>query len=735
MEDEIARLRAQLAGLHGAARTRPLLDLGHRCADRYWRTGPGTPAALPYLNECIEALEEAHGYLPSGDQMHGQVGLLLGIQLTARRGAHNGPEADRDRAIPLLEEAVVVRQLPPVLVAMGRFTLGQQLLDRALRALPMPDQFLAGMGGMSSGMPVGLPGAMGGVGLGMSGSGGLGGMAGATPSASIADVEQAQDCFRAVVAESPVPEMVRFAETMLVVAEALAALLGGFGGGPFGFDLGKMAQTVSALQGLQQGGAGLGGGFGAGIGPNGIAWGMSPEDYAQHFALIRPEQRPVAVSFGQDPARGGKSAASADSSEQVLPAAPPTADVAALRESTRNLLPDGIDLFASITALLQEPDPPEHLDELVALASTVVSCGEAPSGLDRLVLAAALYVRGLRDDGGWGDEDQDAPAEGDVQAAAVSLLAAAETLPGLQLESIPVVVFLATLLPDRTLAGVAEHLSPLTKLLRDVGADAAILPEPVASLWWNAVDGRLENAGTIGPSGGPKRIVVVGDAPPSSVSDAIVSCVASLGQLAVLARREDVPAVASGDAVFVVNPRGDRQAATVPAMLLRRTFYPGSVGLGSLIEDVGGRGTAEQVRARLGASLLHLDCGVTPEGALELADGTELSLQGVMEGGGGLAILPPGCFLPLADRLVEAGFSGVVGWGRDVAEEVAAVLVYVLHSELADGARTPAEAVREVRRWIAAPDPSVLPTLLAGHAERLANLSADAGPVMIYRGR
>jgi hypothetical protein len=261
-----------------------------------------------------------------------------------------------------------------------------------------------------------------------------------------------------------------------------------------------------------------------------------------------------------------------------------------------------------------------------------------------------------------------------------------------------------------------------------------ILPEPVGSLWWNARDSRLENTGTVGLSAGPERIVVVGDAPPPFVSDATVSCVASLGQLAELARR-DVPAVVTGDAVFVVNPRGDREAAMVPAMLLRRTFYPGSTGLGRLIEDVGGAGTAEQVRARLGASLLHLDCGVTAEGALELADGTELSLESLTEVGAGLAILPPGCFLPLADRLVQAGFSGVVGWGREVTEEVAAVLVYVLHSELADGGRTPAEAVAEVRRWIAAPDPSVLPTLLAGHADKLANLSADGGAVMIYRGR
>ena len=237
------------------------------------------------------------------------------------------------------------------------------------------------------------------------GLGGLGGMAGGSPSTAVADIEKAEECFRAVVAESPVPEMARFAETMLVVAEALSSLLGGFGGGPFGFDLGKMAQAVSTLQGLQQSGGGLGAGLGGGPGtPNGIAVG----DVAGRFRpALRADQPRTTTGGGELRRRSGAGKGACGLGrlfQQVLPAAPPTADVAALREGVRSLLPDGIDLFASVIALLQEPDPPEHLDELVALASTVVSVGEAPSGLDQLVLAAALYARGLRDDGGWGDD-------------------------------------------------------------------------------------------------------------------------------------------------------------------------------------------------------------------------------------------------------------------------------------------------------------------------------------------
>jgi hypothetical protein len=62
-------------------------------------------------------------------------------------------------------------------------------------------------------------------------------------------------------------------------------------------------------------------------------------------------------------------------------------------------------------------------------------------------------------------------------------------------------------------------------------------------------------------------------------------------------------------------------------------------------------------------------------------------------------------------------------------------MVYVLHSQLADGGRAPAEALREVRRWMAAPEPDALPTLLAGHAAHLAELSAQDTAAMIYRGR
>ena len=71
--------------------------------------------------------------------------------------------------------------------------------------------------------------------------------------------------------------------------------------------------------------------------------------------------------------------------------------------------------------------------------------------------------------------------------------------------------------------------------------------------------------------------------------------------------------------MFVANPRGDRRQASTDALLLRRSFYPRSTGLGGIVENVDGDGTPEEDLNRLDASMLHLGCGVTADGGLELA--------------------------------------------------------------------------------------------------------------------
>jgi len=126
---------------------------------------------------------------------------------------------------------------------------------------------------------------------------------------------------------------------------------------------------------------------------------------------------------------------------------------------------------------------------------------------------------------------------------------------------------------------------------------------------------------------------------------------------------------------------------------------------------------------------------VTGTGALELARFAELDLTSVALPRAGLAILPPDHYLPLADSLLNAGFTGVIGWRNPVPVSVAAIATFLLHTELVDNSRTPAEAVREVRRWFRNPDPSMLPPLLAGQAQRMDEVREDDWMALVYRGR
>lgn len=181
------------------------------------------------------------------------------------------------------------------------------------------------------------------------------------------------------------------------------------------------------------------------------------------------------------------------------------------------------------------------------------------------------------------------------------------------------------------------------------------------------------------------------------------------------------------DVVFLANPTGDREAASVEAMVLRRMFHPNSVGLGNTVERVDGSGTAADLLARLpgpqgpGASLLHLGCAVRSASppALGLADGW-LDLCHVAQQAtarpadvpSGLVILPADAAdgsTTVADALLESGFAAVVGWLWPVDAAVAALMVYRLHAFLADDGLAAADAVRAVYTWMRDPDRDPLP--------------------------
>lgn len=506
-------------------------------------------------------------------------------------------------------------------------------------------------------------------------------MRGGAAPANAQDADRAVACFRRVVDGNAMSGDLRdMARMLLEMAEALQSLMGGFGKGLGGFDLSRMAEMVSVMQRVQQ----QGGRFSArpGIVP------MPPLFDAERVANDDPLVRPVTVvEHGDLPAPA-----------VPRPRTPVEPDADAARRKLHDLAGDLGTLLAG-----QRSGAPSgvDIDEVVALAATAVhASGDAR---DHLVLAVALQ---LRDDG---DDDR---------AAGHLATAAAGPLPD---DDLPTLLALAARLhrPDLVVAALA----PAAEALRTISADALALPDLTLH-----ASGELTPAREVAG-----RVLTVGDASWS---------VAGIDQLVALAARKPPPVTDSP--VFVANPRGDHEPAGIEAMLLRRIFYPRSTGLGRTIEYIDAPGTADDVRARLNASLLHLACGITPAGALELANGTELPLAQLPPvTGAGLVVLQPprpGTAPPtlrIADRFLAAGFTGVVTWRHPVPDAVAALMLFILHTALAQDGLPAQDAVESVRAWLADParaTPDHLPTLYASAATTTDLTNPAFRSALILRG-
>src|SRR3954468_17682712 len=120
MDATIARLQEELSRLSGPARMPVLKQLGEEFVKRYMRIGPGSLSALGQLSAAIEVLDEAYHLMNPADPARSQVGGQLGWLLYARSGIHGGGEADRERAMVLIREA-----LTPGLPSM--FTVGMRV--------------------------------------------------------------------------------------------------------------------------------------------------------------------------------------------------------------------------------------------------------------------------------------------------------------------------------------------------------------------------------------------------------------------------------------------------------------------------------------------------------------------------------------------------------------------------------------------------------------------------------
>lgn len=309
---------------------------------------------------------------------------------------------------------------------------------------------------------------------------------------------------------------------------------------------------------------------------------------------------------------------------------------------------------------------------------------------------------------GWAGPAAAAPAP-----AHLTVDAAARTLRELAVDT------LVRLHPcDDGIAVLLLDASTATVKLAGIGPDPGPTTGPPPPDWY-------ERARLVpGPDAARRRLVlVVPDALAAQPWHAVwgdagttVTYAGAAGELAAAVGRSWRPL--ASDAVFIANPRGDRDAATFDALTLRRLFHPTSVGLGQVVERVDGAGTPEEVwphlpgPGRSGAALLHLGCAVRsrPAVALGLAGGTWLRLAARPETPppitGGLVVLPPDCADPasVADAFLGAGSLGVVGWLWPVPASVAGAILTRLHAYLVDEGLTPSDAVAAVRQRLAEPE-------------------------------
>ena len=698
--DDADALRAEVARHTKEARTRPLLNLAQRLQYDYWAAGPGQPAAAPVLDELVTVLDEACGYLEAGSFVRGQVAGELGSVLAVRSIVHLSPAHDGDRAVPLLEESLTFPALPHILQVRNRQQLATLLLTRAMRGLQDPQAAMRLM----------MPGP---------------------PPAGATDADRAVTLLREV-RDGPVlgSEIAENAELMLEMAETVQSLLGsgaGSPGGPAGLDLGRMMQAMSRMADLQRKMAARPRGAGFGYVPN--AFDFAADD----LAARPPHERPVMVV--DEPATAAP--ASAD------PAPPtPRTPAATYRTALVTLLPSPT---ATLELLADGASPDiDTLDELVALGSCLV---EAPGAVpaDHLPLAVGRYLRGTAGGGEWGAPGEPDDDPDDLKAAAAHLLACAETLATQPGGDVAVALRLADLVdrraPDHAVGDrLAEVFGPAAAALRTAGADALVVPTGDGLSVLAAATGRFV-PGTVADL--PPRVVVIGDlVVPAGI---VVSRVDSAARLVALAARGRRPV--TENAVFVADPRGDRPAAGGDALVLRRTFFPRSTGLGHTVEGCDGAGTPDEVVAHLEASLLHLGCGVTADGDLELADGAVLTIATITAGPGaptgGLAVLPPPRSAgegtaALVDALLASRCTGVIRFREPVADPVASLVYFLLYTRLVDERRDPADAVAAVRRWLADPDRTPPEHLPPWYTATLADPDLPglaARDVLVHHGR
>ncbi|WP_326953441.1 CHAT domain-containing protein [Amycolatopsis sp. NBC_01286] len=295
-------------------------------------------------------------------------------------------------------------------------------------------------------------------------------------------------------------------------------------------------------------------------------------------------------------------------------------------------------------------------------------------------------------------------------------------------------------------------------------ADSAERGSPAARRWAGEVDAIVEWAWEVAMrpvaarvrrliAGTPRLVVIAcgglgavpwhaaGPAGRPLVHEMTVSYASTARQLCEVAGRATSPL--GERPVVVTDPEGSLVGSQEEAAYLRG-IYPGGRFYGRAAGDaaVVGAGTPEEVHlASRSASMLHLSCharsGAVPsESALLLAGGT-LTVERILRPGGrrtlpgGLVVLAA-CqsdltsaahdeVLTLGASFISAGATGVVGSRWSVDDVHSSLMMCVLHRELVEFGRAPAEALRAAQLWALDPDRQAPPGLPDGLARRAAS--------------
>jgi hypothetical protein len=367
---DLASRRAAVRRAVGPARAKPLIELAQELTRCYVNAGPGRPDAQPFLDEAAGVTEEAYGLFGAGDVMRPQVQAMRGWIRGTRHIAHGSPADDRTAGIADLEEGLRSPHLPPAQQTIYRITLGQLYLAEVTNLLRSPE--------MTS----------------MLLNGGL-------PDRAINDVDRAIACFQQLL-EAPAlgQEVYDMARIQMRVAEAMREMVRAVDDPSPVERMNKIMNASAALQEIHREQSER-----AKLGPDAPSRSFY---FAETIVDRHPLDRPTMLVEVDDSTPPVDRAAPAPVSEP--------ADVPELKRRLRRRTAAGGDLMEALEALLAPAaEPPAPLiDEMIALATTIVDSGEA-NHTDDLLLAAGLAVRGTR--AGGDDLDLQDAAEALIRSA------------------------------------------------------------------------------------------------------------------------------------------------------------------------------------------------------------------------------------------------------------------------------------------------------------------------------